>query len=59
MKINLVIKYCRKCNICKNYLISDNTFTCKVTNKKYYISNDFDCNSANVTYLISSTNCNK
>ena len=40
-------------------IISDNTFTCKVTNKKYYINNDFDCNCKNVIYLISCTNCNE
>ena len=35
----------RKCGICKNYLISDNTFTSKVINKKFYIKkySDFDC----------------
>ena len=49
----------RKCGICKNYLISDNTFTSKVTNKKYYIKkyNDFDCNCVNAICLISCTNC--
>ena len=35
MKRNLMSHNCGKCVICKNYLISDNTFTCKVTNKKY------------------------
>ena len=42
-----------------NYLISDNTFTCKITNKKYYIHNDFDCTGMNVIYLTSCTNCNE
>ena len=41
----------------KIILISDNTFTCKVTNKKYYINNDFDRNYMNVIYLVSCTNC--
>ena len=54
-----VIKNWRKCDICKNYLISDSTFTCKVTNKKHYINNDFDCNCMNVINLISCTNCNE
>ena len=57
-KIN-IIKNCSKCDICKNFLISDNSFVCKVTNKKYHIKNDFDCNSMNVIYLISCTNCNE
>ena len=29
-KKSYVIKNCGKCDICKNYLISDNTFTCKL-----------------------------
>ena len=37
-------------DICKNYLNSDNTFTCKVTNKKYYITNYLDCNCMDVIY---------
>ena len=40
-------------------MISDSSFICKVTNKKYHIKNDFDCNSMNVIYLISCTNCNE
>ena len=56
-KKSYVIKNCGKCDIFKNSLISDNTFTCKVTSKKYYINNDSDCNCMNVIYLISCTNC--
>ena len=40
-KKSYVIKNSGKCDICKNYLTSDNTFTCKITSKKY-INNDFD-----------------
>ena len=43
-----VIKNCGNCDICKNYLISDDTF-----------NNDFDCNCINVVYLISCTYCNE
>ena len=43
----------------KKFLISDSSFICKVTNKKYHIKNDFDCNSMNFIYLISCTNCNE
>ena len=49
----------KKRDICENYLISDNIFTCKGTNKKYYINKNFDCNSMNVIYLTSCTNCNE
>ena len=60
MKRSFMSKKTRgKCDICKNYLISDNTFTCQVTDKKYYIKNDFDCNCMNVIYLISCANCNE
>ena len=38
-----IIKNCGKCDICKKFLVSDSTFICKVTNKKYYIKNDFEC----------------
>ena len=58
-KKSYVIKNFWKCDICKNYLVSDNTFICKVTNKKCYIYNDFNCNYINAIYLISYTNCNE
>ena len=58
-KKSYVIKDSGKWDICKNYLISHNTFTCKVTNRKYYINNDFDCTCMNVIDLISCTNCNE
>ena len=54
----LSVCFLREIEICKNYLIIDNSFTCKVTNKKYHINNDFDCNCVNVIYLISCPNCN-
>ena len=46
-------------NILNVRSLSDNNFTCKVTNKKYYINNDFDCNYINAIYLISCANCNE
>ena len=58
-KKSYVTKNCGKCDICRNYLISDNSFTCKINNKKYYINNDLDHNCMNVIYSISCTNCNK
>ena len=58
-KKSYVIKSFGKCHICRNYLINGNTFTCKVTNKKYYINNDFGSSRVNVIYLISYTNCNE
>ena len=32
-KKSYIVKNYGKCDICKNHLISDNTFTCKGTNK--------------------------
>ena len=49
-KKSYFIKNCEKCDICKKYLISDNTLTSKVTNKKYYINNDLYCNCMDVIY---------
>ena len=40
--VSYVIKNCGKRDICRNYLISDNTSTCKVTNMKHFINNDLD-----------------
>ena len=58
-KKSYVIKSCVNCDICKNYLIGDSIFTCKVTSNKYYINIDLDCNCINVIYLIRCTNCNE
>ena len=48
------ITSCKKCDICKNYLITDNKFECKVTGR---FSGNLCCNSSNVIYLISCKNC--
>ena len=59
MKNILYRKNFGKCDICKDYLISDNRFNCKISSKKYYINNDFDYNSMNFLYRIGCTNCNE
>ena len=46
-----------KCNICKNYLISDNKFKCKVTGRVYSVKSSLPCNNPNVVYIISCNNC--
>ena len=58
-KKSYFIKNWGKCDICKNYFINENTFTCKVTNKKCCINNDLDCNCMKVICLIRCTNCNE
>ena len=40
------------CNVCKNYIIFDNTFICTVTGKSYFMRDQLDCESINVIYLL-------
>ena len=51
------ITSCKKCDICKNYLITDNKFKCKVTGRFYNVRGNLWCNSSNGIYLISCKNC--
>ena len=51
------ITSCSNCDICKNYMVFDNTFVCSATGKKYYVKGDLHCESRNIIYLISCTNC--
>ena len=44
---------CKKCNICKNYLLTDDMFKRKVTGMFYNVRGKWSCNSSNVIYLIS------
>ena len=51
------ITSCKKCDICKNYLIIDNKFECKIAGRFYNVRSKLSCNSSNVIYLISFKNC--
>ena len=51
------ITNCNNCDICKNYMILDNTFTCTVTGKSYFIRVQLNCESINVIYLITCSKC--
>ena len=51
------ITSCKKCEICKSYLIIDNKFKCKVTGWFYNIRSNLCCNTSNVIYLICYKNC--
>ena len=51
------ITSCKKCDICKNDLLTDNTFKCKVNGRFYKVRGNLSCNSSNVIYLISCKNC--
>ena len=48
---------CNKCNIFKNYLISDNKFKCKVNGRAYCNRGSLSCNRPNVVFIISCKNC--
>ena len=49
------ITSCKKCGICKHYMLTDNKF--KVTGRFYNVRGNLSCNSSNVIYLISCKNC--
>ena len=50
------ITLCKTCDICKNYLITDHKFECKVTGRFYNVKGNLSCNSSNVIYAISCQN---
>ena len=47
-----MITNCKKCDICKNYLVCSNHFPCSVTNRRYYTTGVLPWNCNNVIYLI-------
>ena len=47
------ITSCKKCDICKNYLLTDNKFKSKVTGRFYNVRGNLSCNGSNVIYLFS------
>ena len=51
------ITNCNNCDICKNYMIFDNTSTCTATGKSYFIRGQLNCESINVIYLITCSKC--
>ena len=51
------ISNCNNCDICKNHLISDNKFKCKVTDRVYSVRGSLSCNSRYVVYINSCENC--
>ena len=46
-----------KCDICKNFFLSDTKFKCKVTGRIYNLRGKLTCNSSLVVYLMSYSNC--
>ena len=55
-KSNSIIS-CNSCDICNNYMIFENMFTCTVTGQKYFVKGELHCNSCNVIYLVEYSNC--
>ena len=51
------ITSCNKCHICKNFIVPETKFKCKVTGRVYNIRGKLTCNSPNAVYLISCSNC--
>ena len=49
----------KRCDICQNYLVCKNEFTCTVTGKTYKVRGKLCCTSSNVIYLISCKLCKK
>ena len=48
---------CKKCDICKNFLITESKFRCTVTGKTYFIKGNLSSDSCNVIHLITCSNC--
>ena len=46
-----------RCDICKNYMVFKNEFTCTTAGKIYKVRGDLTCKSDNVIYLISCKKC--
>ena len=55
-KSNSIIS-CNSCDICNNYMVFENMFTCTVTGKKYFAKGELHCYSRNVIYLVECSNC--
>ena len=45
------------CDVCQNYLVCKNGFTCTVTGKTYKVKGKLYCTSSNAIYLISCKLC--
>ena len=46
------ITSCKKCDICKNYLVTSSKFVCQATGKKFYLRGHLNCESKNIIYII-------
>ena len=55
-KSNNIIS-CNSYDICNNYMVFENMFSCKVTGKKYFVKGELHRHSCNVMYLVECSNC--
>ena len=52
------LQKCNKsCDICNNFLVHSNEFTCFATKCKYKVKGNFKCTTNNIIYLLSCKNC--
>ena len=49
----------KRYDICQNYLVCKNEFTCTVTGKTYKVRGKLCCTSSNLIYVISCKQCKK
>ena len=54
------LQKCNKhCDICTNFLVHSNEFTCFATKCKYKVKSNLKCTTNNIIYLLSCENCGK
>ena len=56
IKSNRAVVSCNKCDICKNFFITDSNFRYTITGKTYFIKGNLSFDSCNVIYLITCSN---
>ena len=49
----------KRCDICTNFLVHSNEFTCFATKRKYKVKGNLKCTTNNIIYLLSCKNCGK
>ena len=52
---NSIIR-CNNCDVGKNYMVFENMFNCKVTDKIYFVESELHCNSCSAIYLVQRSN---
>ena len=55
--VGLISNCNKRCDICSNFMVFDNTFKCTATGKYYKVKGSLSSNSVNVVYLITRQRC--